>query len=572
MGAPIEFCNKKSVVAVLASGLVISLTALTGGMAPAFAKPDTDPVVPATTVVPEPEPEVKAPKETAEVETPAPETLPDPPSVQAPTQTQAPETQEPEPAPRVEEPTTQTAAPPVAPRTPVNPPATSAQPPAPRQLAPQTSDPEPQTSEPEPQTSEPEPEASTPQSPARLAPARTPAPVTTTAPPATPESPATSESPATAERETPPLPGLAPRTEESIKAPAGGSATPETDNESETSSGEENSAVESSSSSTVSQAAKVIKTAEAETLKAPQQDVQLARNAKAVEVKPAPAPDQDITYINNAIFVNGDNNKVRIDDRDNNDDSFNNTFNDNRRWDRKVRQWNRDWIEYDQFYRPIFFNPFRDPVRIVYVFDNRPRIAIIPALARIVLEVAQFAAYSFTAVVLSPFIAAANLAQAAVDVAVGSFFGGGFVPRIGQAFPSPPPVQRFDNVPVLVRYSDAVYEPFRVRRIVDMGDDARFGERKVLLDGATPAWGVWTQTATGERQFEVHRTQQFPGLEEPREAPLPGDYQLRLASDESSSGLDRRDMYLIAAAGAIAVLGFGAIGLAFFLGRRRPEH
>jgi hypothetical protein len=73
---------------------------------------------------------------------------------------------------------------------------------------------------------------------------------------------------------------------------------------------------------------------------------------------------------------------------------------------------------------------------------------------------------------------------------VGSFFGGGFFPGIGLPLPPPPPpVLRYDNVPVLVRYSDRVYEPFRVRRIVDVGDDVQFGERKVLLDGATPACG-----------------------------------------------------------------------------------
>jgi hypothetical protein len=156
-------------------------------------------------------------------------------------------------------------------------------------------------------------------------------------------------------------------------------------------------------------------------------------------------------------------------------------------------------------------------------------------------------------------------------VAVGSFFGGGYIPSVGLPLPPPPPpVLRYDNVPVLVRYSHARYEPFRVRRIIDVGDDVRFGERKVLLDGATPAWGEWTQTASGERQFEVHRTQQFPGLDNPQEAPLPGDYQLRLAADESTSGLTARDIFLYVAAGVTVVLGFGAIGLALFLGRRRP--
>jgi hypothetical protein len=242
-------------------------------------------------------------------------------------------------------------------------------------------------------------------------------------------------------------------------------------------------------------------------------------------------------------------------------------------FDRPIRQWSPDWVQYDEFYRPILINPYHERVRIVYIYDNAPRIVWIPPLARAVLEVAQFAAYSFTALVET----AANIVNAAVatavNVAVGTFFGGGYVPAIGLPLPPPPPpVLRYDNVPVLVRYSHATYEPFRVRRIIDVGDDTRFGERKVLLDGATPAWGVWTQTPTGERQFEVHRTQQFPGLDDPQEAPLPGDYQLRLASDESPSGPTARDIFLYVAAGVTVALGFGAIGLALFLGRRRPEH
>jgi hypothetical protein len=124
-----------------------------------------------------------------------------------------------------------------------------------------------------------------------------------------------------------------------------------------------------------------------------------------------------------------------------------------------------------------------------------------------------------------------------------------------------------------VRYSNNhVYEPFRVQRIVDVGNDSQYGERKVLLDGVTPAWGEWTQTATGERQFEVHKTQQFPGLDEPREGPLPGDYQLRLASDESPAGFSRRDGYLLTTAVVLATLSLGAVAWALLLGRRRTQH
>jgi hypothetical protein len=305
-----------------------------------------------------------------------------------------------------------------------------------------------------------------------------------------------------------------------------------------------------------------------QTLQAPKEDLEVAKNAKPVEAKPEPAPKDDVASFASAINLNvggrdGISASAKADVRLGSDRTF----------DRPVRQWSPDWVQYDEYYRPIILNPYHAPVRIIYVYENAPRIVWIPPLARIVLEVAQFAAYSFTALVDT----AADIVNAAVDtavnLAVGTFFGGGFFPGVGLPLPPPPPpVWRYDNVPVQVRYSNAVYEPFRVRRIVDVGDDTRYGERKVLLDGATPAWGVWTQTPSGERQFEVHRTQQFPGLDDPREAPLPGDYQLRLASDDSSSGRDRRDIFLIVAAGVIVALGFGAIGMSVYLGRRRPQH
>jgi hypothetical protein len=94
----------------------------------------------------------------------------------------------------------------------------------------------------------------------------------------------------------------------------------------------------------------------------------------------------------------------------------------------------------------------------------------------------------------------------------------------------------------------------------------------VLLDGVTPAWGEWKQTETGERQFEVHKTQSFPGMEEPHEGPLPGDYPMQLVSASAPSGLSTKDVVLIGAAVVVALLGVGAIVLTIFLGRRRPHH
>ncbi len=323
--------------------------------------------------------------------------------------------------------------------------------------------------------------------------------------------------------------------------------------------------------SAASKAAQRMALAAPDTLQAPEQDVQLARQAKPIEVKPEPAKKEDVDLLASALTVS---NKSKLGPFDSEFDARSGlSAGLNRPWDGRVRQWNRDWIQYDEFYRPIIFNPFRAPVRIAYALANATRILVIQPLERVVVDVAELAAYSFTAVVLGAANVVSDVANVAADVvnvAVGTIFGGGYVPGIGAPFVPPPSLLRYDNVPVQIRYSDATYEPFRVGQIVDLGDDVQYGGRKVLLDGATPAWGQWTTSPTGERLFEVHRTQQYPGLGEPQEAPLPGDYRMQLASDESSD-FDRTQVYLIAAAGLVTGLGVGALALALVLGRRRPQ-
>ena len=131
----------------------------------------------------------------------------------------------------------------------------------------------------------------------------------------------------------------------------------------------------------------------------------------------------------------------------------------------------------------------------------------------------------------------------------------------------------YDNVPVQVQYSDATYQPFVVNRVIDVGEDPAVGEQKVLLDGVTPAWGTWTTNADGQRQFQINKTQQFPGMDDPPgEGPLPGDYPMQLASASkpASSGLSTKDLLLIGGAVLVLVLGVGAIALNVMMGRRRP--
>lgn len=322
----------------------------------------------------------------------------------------------------------------------------------------------------------------------------------------------------------------------------------------------------SASPSSAAREARPIELLKPETLTAPVSDIATAKAAAAVDVKlPAPAPVQDMADL--AKVVNVANfkfdSRADVDLRANRPDWDRHDNRPGRDWDNRVRVWQPDWVQYDDYYRPVLFNPYRDPVRVVYVYRNAPRIVYIPPLQRIVMEVADLAAYSFTAVVV-------NAVNTAVNVAVGSFFGGGYYPGVGVPLPPPPPpVLTYANVPVQVRYSDAVYQPFRVQRIVDAGDDQQYGERRVLLDGVTPAWGQWTQSPSGERQFEVHRTQQFPGLDEPREAPLPGDYHLQLVNDQK--GLENPNKALTIAAVTCGVLSLGAIGLSVYIGRRRRE-
>ena len=322
---------------------------------------------------------------------------------------------------------------------------------------------------------------------------------------------------------------------------------------------------------TIESAARELVTEKPQTLEASEADVDIAMKAKAVDLNPAPAPESDIMAIARELEL------PNVTQSDRQSESRlpgasggpNGSRPQGADFTSSVKQWDPSWVVYDEYYRPVISNPYRQPVKIVYVYENQPRVVIINPLERAVLNVAQYAAYSFTAVVANAVNSVVNTATA---VAVGAFFGGGYYPGYGMPPPPPPPpVVRYDNVPVQVRYSNATYQPFRVQRIVDVGQDAVIGARKVLLDGVTPAWGEWKQMPTGERMFEVNKTQQFPGLDQPSEGPLPGDYNLQLASDSSPTAMEPKTVYMIVAAVVLAALAVGAVLWSMMLGRRAEE-
>ena len=297
MSAPLEICRKRGVVAVLASGVVISLTALTGGIAPAFAKPDTDPVAPSTTVV------VPVAEERRQSQRRWPRRSPKAGEVPAP-------------------------AAPAAPHVPAE--CTATAPDRlpqfwrPRRQAPQSQAPEPPAAvEPEPETQAPQPADGgrsagddcrsrlNPSEPDRRPPRR--APATSTAPSAAAPSAAaatsrrlrpgatrrqTSVSSAPPRRRWPRHPTRARRRRRAASRHRRAHQRQRRDQRAEKSGDE----VPNTPTVSVTQAAKEIKTVEPQTLEAPEEDIQLAKSAKPVfEQQPAPAAKEDVAAFSNSI-------------------------------------------------------------------------------------------------------------------------------------------------------------------------------------------------------------------------------------------------------------------------------
>ena len=233
-------------------------------------------------------------------------------------------------------------------------------------------------------------------------------------------------------------------------------------------------------------------------------------------------------------------------------------------WSSGVSQWNSSWTGYDNWYRPVFTNPYSTPLDMYYWYDNATRLFEVPPMGRAVLTAPDAGVYNFTAVNKDP-------SGKPVTVSTGSFTGGGYKPAPGQPPPAKPaPLSTFKNVLVQLKYNDKLSKPFRVKTVADLGDDPTVGGHRVLLDNETSVWGTWTKTAGGERLFEVTSTNQLPGLTQPSQGPVAG-YQVQLTSSEESTAAPAKKSWvkpviIVAAVAGVLVIG----GIAFLLaGRRR---
>ncbi len=230
-----------------------------------------------------------------------------------------------------------------------------------------------------------------------------------------------------------------------------------------------------------------------------------------------------------------------------------------------VTQWNSSWISYDSYYRPVFTNPYRTPLSVLYDYGGQTQVFTVPPLQRAALNVPNAGVYSFTAMTRPESGPATNLS-------VGSFSGGGYQPAPGQAPPQKPaPLNTKKNVLVQVKFDRGSSDPFRVKALTDLGPDpAVNGAIKVLLDEEVPAWGQWSKNPKGEALFVINETQLLPGLNRPAQQPLPG-YNVKLAAAEhSTSWVDQNKTLLIAVAVAVGVLVLGAVGY-LLVSRRSPD-
>jgi hypothetical protein len=228
-----------------------------------------------------------------------------------------------------------------------------------------------------------------------------------------------------------------------------------------------------------------------------------------------------------------------------------------------VALWNSGWISYDRFYRPVFTNPYRTPLSVVYTSGGQPQVFTVPPLQRAAVNVPSTGVYNFTAMTRPDSGPATNLS-------VGSFSGGGFEPAPGQAPPQPPAsLNTQKNVLVQVKFDRGTSAPFRVKTLTDLGADPVVNNTtKVLLDEEIPAWGQWSKTDKGEALFVINQTQTLPGINPPAQEPLPG-YNVKLTAAENASWIDKNKTLLISVAVGAGVLALAGVGFILLTRRKR---
>ena len=122
----------------------------------------------------------------------------------------------------------------------------------------------------------------------------------------------------------------------------------------------------------IEQAAGVTTTPEPQRLEAAPEDIKIAEQAKPVEEVPPPAPAAAVDELRNLVLTG----EVKTGAGDPNGANAEATL----KVEAKVAQWQPDWVQYDKYYRPLIFNPYNEPLKLVYDVGGQPRIVIIEPL------------------------------------------------------------------------------------------------------------------------------------------------------------------------------------------------
>jgi hypothetical protein len=218
----------------------------------------------------------------------------------------------------------------------------------------------------------------------------------------------------------------------------------------------------------------------------------------------------------------------------------------------RPRHW--DFVDYDPYHRPFFFNPLDNDVSFRYFYGGGYRTVFVPAGGRVLIDAADAGVFPFTVAAADLAAAGANAAADAALLGVGNFLGGAFIPPNGYDGPPPPDYQPFtpvsyDQVPV---YFAGPGRTAAVDHVTVVGHDeaAPAGMQDVFqLDNGTLARGQITQSPdAGTPAITVQATQTLPGISSWDDGRQYVDAQVAPVAKVSPSGMS---WWLLSGAAAV---------------------
>ena len=169
----------------------------------------------------------------------------------------------------------------------------------------------------------------------------------------------------------------------------------------------------------------------------------------------------------------------------------------------RPRHW--DYLDYDQYHRPAFYNPLATDMSFRYFYNGEYQTVLVPAGGRVLLNVEAVGVFPYTAV-------------AGDYVAVGSFYGGAWVPPVGWIGPPPADWQPWQPVvytAIPVDFAE-VGQTVLVDRVTMVGHDDSLpaGQQDLfMLNDSTLARGdVQPSPDGGPPQVTLQQSQQLPGV------------------------------------------------------------